>query len=303
MRLSVVEPFRSIFYAPQFVALHRGEFAAEGLDVSVWTAPASGGTVPALLEGKADLAMGGIMRSLELADRTGQHVPHFAEVNSRNGFFLLARQPRPDFAWGDLAGQTVISFAGAPTPYYCMLDVLRRHGVDPAGVTFIRDLHGDDAVAALRSGRGHFLEAGQPTTEELVASGRAHLVASMGEATGPVPFSSYMATAGRLRSEPDTFTRFTRALYRAQQWMAVASASDVADALAPAFPAMPAPIRLRAVERYLRQETWAPQPVIARAHFESLQRILYEGGFIRSRHHYEDLVDTAIAHQAMAGPA
>ena len=34
----VYEPFRSIFYAPQFVALHGGHFAAEGLDVEVRTA-------------------------------------------------------------------------------------------------------------------------------------------------------------------------------------------------------------------------------------------------------------------------
>jgi NitT/TauT family transport system substrate-binding protein len=300
MRRMVIEPYRSIFYAPQFVALHRGEFTAEGLDVTVRTAPQSGGTVHALLDGTADLAMGGIMRSLELADRTGQHLPHFAEVNSRNGFFLLARAPRPGFAWRDLTGRTVISFAGAPTPYYCMLSVLRRHGVDPGGVTFVRDLPGDEAVAAFRSGRGDFLEAGQPTTEELIEARQAHLVASMGEATGHVPFSSYMATPDRLRTDRGTLVRFTRAVARAQRWMASARAVEIADTIAPAFPAIPSPVRARAVERYLRQGTWAVEPVIARDSYEALQQILFDGGFIRARHRYEDLVDTQIARDAVA---
>ena len=33
-----MEPFRSPFYAPQFVALRQGHFADEGLDVTVRTA-------------------------------------------------------------------------------------------------------------------------------------------------------------------------------------------------------------------------------------------------------------------------
>ncbi len=151
MRLTVMEPFRSIFYAPQFVALHLGHFAAEGLEVAVRTGADATGTTRALIDGTAQFSMGGIMRSLDLADRGGRFLVHFAEVNSRNGFFLLAREPRPQFTWADLAGRTVISFAGAPTPWQCMLTVLRRHGVDPARVTFVRDLHGDDAVRALIS--------------------------------------------------------------------------------------------------------------------------------------------------------
>ena len=74
------------------------------------------------------------MRSFELIERTGQVVVHFAEVCSRSGFFLLSREPRPSFRWGDLVGKTVLGFAEAPTPWQCMLTVLRKNGVDPAGV-------------------------------------------------------------------------------------------------------------------------------------------------------------------------
>ena len=37
MRLHVMEPFHSLFYAPQFVALGLGHFVDEGLDVHVET--------------------------------------------------------------------------------------------------------------------------------------------------------------------------------------------------------------------------------------------------------------------------
>jgi len=298
-RLIIYEPFRSIFYAPQFVALHGGDFAAEALDVEVVTASAGVTTTAALMDGHSEIALGGIMRSLDVADRGGPFLVHFAEVNSRNGFFLLTRQPRPHFTWTDLVGTTVIDFAEAPTPWQCLLTVLRKHGVDPGSVRIERTRPLSDALAAFRAGHGDFFQTGQPFTEALIADGTAHLAASMGEATGPVPFSSYMTTQRFLRDGRDVLLRFTRALYAAQRRMARADAKEIADVIAPAFADIPPDIRQRAVARYLAQHTWARDPVIRRDGYDYLRRILLDGGFITRPHRYEDLIDTTIATQVM----
>jgi len=176
-----------------------------------------------------------------------------------------------------------------------MLTVLRRHGVDPATVRIERTLPVAEAVAAFKAGRADFLETGQPAAEILLAEGAAHLAASMGEATGPVPFSSYMTTAAYLRTEQEALTRFTRALYRAQQWLAGASAAEVAALIAPAFPDVATNVRTAVVARYLAQNTWATDPILRAPGYEYLQQILLDGDFIQRRHRYEDLIDTSIA--------
>jgi NitT/TauT family transport system substrate-binding protein len=293
--LVVYEPFRSIFYAPQFVALYGGHFAAEGFDVEVRTASAGMSSAGALVDGAAQVSLGGVMRSLDLVDRGGPPLIHFAEVNSRNGFFLLGRPSQPRFAWSQLVGRTMLSFAEAPTPWQCMLTVLRQNGVDPATVRIERTLRVAEAVAAFKAGHADYLETGQPFAEILLAEGAASLAASMGEATGPLPFSSYMTTARYLQTEREALTRFTRALYRAQQWMAHASAAEVAALIAPAFPDVAADVCVAVVARYLAQGTWAADPILRAPGYEYLQQILLDGGFIQRRHRYEDLIDTSIA--------
>jgi NitT/TauT family transport system substrate-binding protein len=300
-RLVVYEPFRSIFYTPQFVTLYGGHFAAEGLDVEIRTSTATVTTTGALIDGTAQVCLGGVMRSLDLADRGGPRLVHFAEVNSRNGFFLLRREAEPAFAWADLIGRTVLSFAEAPTPWQCMLTVLRRHGVDPGRVRIERTRPVAEAVAAFRAGHGDYLETGQPFTEILLGEGAAHLAASMGEATGPLPFSSYMTTTAALTDRQDMLARFTRALYQAQRWLARAPAADVAALIAPAFTDIAPAIREAAVARYLAQRTWAVDPILRAPGYEHLQQILLDGGFIARRHRYEDLIDTAIARAVVAG--
>jgi NitT/TauT family transport system substrate-binding protein len=297
--LRVVVAFHSIFYAPLPVAIRGGHFAAEGIDVDPETPALAAGTVDALLSGVADVSLSGIMRSFQLADRGGARLVHFAAVNDRNGFFLLSREPRPRFAWPDVVGRTIISFGGAPTPWLCMQAVLRRHGVDPARVTFRRDLSTPDAIAAFRAREGDFIEHGPPVIDQLIADGTGHLVASMGDATGPVPFSSLMATPEMLTKQRDVLIRFVRGLYRAQRWMAASSAQEIAAVVAPVFGDIDPAVRVAAVERYLRQSTWARDPVLTRAGYETLQEILLSAGFIKKPHPFESLVDTEIARAAV----
>ena len=80
--MKIYEPFRSMFYAPQFVALHGGHFAAEGLNVQVETAGHGVTTTGALIDGHAEIALGGIMRSLDLAEFRHQ-LGARAEIHSR----------------------------------------------------------------------------------------------------------------------------------------------------------------------------------------------------------------------------
>jgi NitT/TauT family transport system substrate-binding protein len=300
-RLTVLMPFHTPFYAPLAAGVALGHFRDEGLDVFSTPAAAFGkGTILALLDGDIQISLGGLMRSFELADRSGPVVVHFAEVCSRNGFFLLGRAPRPGFRWSELVGKTVLSFAEAPTPWQCMLTVLRRHGVDPGTVRIERERPAPDAVAAFCAGHGDFLEQPQPVVEELLAAGAAHLVASMGEATGPVPFTSYMTTPAFLAREPDVMRAFTRAVYRTQRWLAENRAPAIAAAIAPAFPATKPAILEGAVGRYHEQGTWARDPLLRREGYDYLEEILLAGGFIRRRARHEDLVDTEIARQVMS---
>jgi NitT/TauT family transport system substrate-binding protein len=298
--MTVLMPFYTPFYAPLAAGAALGHFREEGLNVRWQPAAAFGkSAVEALLDGSIEITLSGLMRSFDVADREGRLLPHFAEVCSRSGFFLLGRTPMPDFRWSDLAGKTVIGFAEAPTPWQCMLTVLRRHGVDPAAVRIERNRPGPEALAAFRSGHGDFFEQTQPIVEQLLASGEAHLVASMGEATGPVPFTSYMTTPEFLRREPDTVLRFTRALYRTQRWLASHDARAITEAIAPDFRDIDRAMLERAVGRFARQGTWARDPVLRRPGFDYLQEILQTGGFIKKSHGYEDLVDTTIAERAV----
>jgi NitT/TauT family transport system substrate-binding protein len=300
--IRLIQRFHSLFYTPQFVTLHLGVLEQEGLRVDLTTA-ASGAELSAkLLSGEVDLGLSGSIRTLELAEKgSPDRLISVLEVNSRDGFFLLGRGPQPRFQWADLVGSRLILFSEAPTPWLCLQQVLRNYGVDIGRIELIPDLPTAQAVEAFLRGEADYLEQGQPAVERLVQTGRASVVASEGEAVGPVPFSAYLTTPTFASTQADVLRRFARAFYRAQQWMAQHSAEDISQLIAPSFPDIEPDIRRRVVARYLRQDTWAKDPLLRQEGFDYLQDILIGGGFINKRYPYTEHVDVQFAQAAMQG--
>ncbi len=300
--LRIIQRFHALFYTPQFVTLHLGVLEQEGLQVELNTAANGAELSATLLRGEADLGLSGSIRTLELAEKgSRERLISLIEVNSRDGFFVLGRGPQPRFQWADLVGSRFILFAEAPTPWLCLQQVLRNYGVDIGAIKLITDLPTAQAVEAFLRGEADYLEQGQPAVEMLVNTGRASIVASEGEAVGALPFSAYLTTPAFAADHADLLQRFTRAFYRAQQWIAQHSAEEISQLIAPSFPDVEPALRTRVIARYLQQHTWATDPLLREEGFYYLQDILAGGGFISQRYPYVEHVNAEFARDAMSG--
>ena len=88
-----MDTFRNLFYTPIYVAVSGGFFYQHGLNVIFTTMPEGGSAMDMLRTGEVDIAQTGISRSLMELDLGHEDAPlHVAEINSRDGFFLVSRQ-------------------------------------------------------------------------------------------------------------------------------------------------------------------------------------------------------------------
>jgi NitT/TauT family transport system substrate-binding protein len=297
-RARIVVAFHLPFYTPLWVAERRGAFREEGLDVTIVTPP-PGKTVDMIMSGEADLALSGVMRSFILADRPEpRHLVAIAEVNSRDGFFILSRERADGFRWSDLAGKRLALFGLAPTPWMCLQDVMRRNGVDPGTITLLHGLGVAEGIAALRDGGADYLQTGQPMAEELLEDGVAHLAAAQAPGVGHVPYSSFIVTPEVRRTRPDLCEKAVRALARALRWMAGQGGGAIADLIAPEFPDTRPAILHQVVGRYHAAGTWSDGPRQKREAFERLGAMLAAGGLIARAASYDALVDDTFAEAA-----
>lgn len=108
-KVTLNEVAHSIFYAPQYVAIEKGYFADQGLEVELVTGFGADKVLTALISGEADIGFMGAEASI-YAYQEGATDPavNFAQLTQRAGNFLVAREEMPDFQWSDMKGKKVL---------------------------------------------------------------------------------------------------------------------------------------------------------------------------------------------------
>ena len=133
--ITLQEPFRAVFYAPFYAALARGDYAAEGVEVTLRTGTIPANAKDAVLAGVADLAWGGPMRIL-LAHEADPASPlrNFGAVVMRDPFFLVGRAPRPGLRADGSGGADLGTVSEVPTPWWTLQHDIRLAGLDPTAI-------------------------------------------------------------------------------------------------------------------------------------------------------------------------
>ena len=104
MAIRLSENFRALFYAPFYAAHAIGAYQAEGVDVELLSSPDPARTAAALRSGEIDVMWGGPLRvMLTHAQDPDADSVCFCDVIARDPFFIIGREPRPDFSVADLA--------------------------------------------------------------------------------------------------------------------------------------------------------------------------------------------------------
>ena len=301
-KVKLAEVTHSIFYAPQYVALEKGFFAEEGLDVEMTTTWGGDKTMTALLTGGADVALVGSETSIYVeAQGATDPVINFAQLTQTDGTFLVAREKVDNFTWEQLKGSTFLGQRKGGMPQMVGEFVLKKHGIDPHNdTTLIQNIDFANIPNAFASGTGDYVQLFEPTASIFEKEGKGHIVASFGTESGHVPYTTFMARDSYMKENPEVIEKFTKAVYKAQIWVQEHSAKEIAEAIAPHFQDTDLSIIETVVDRYKSQGSFATDPILDEEEWNNLQDIMDEAGDLPKRVDYETLVNTDIAKKVMA---
>lgn len=277
----------SAFYSPLLMTMAGGFLKDEGL-VHTYAVATPGRSVPAALkEGHCHVAQSAVATSFaDLEEGRRPELVHFAQINARDGFFLAARHAEPDFQWSHLVDRTVL-VDHFFQPMAMFKYALHRQGVDVARVTMI-DAGDVEAIdRAFRLGQGDYVHQQGPAPQQLERDGLGHVVAAIGDAIGPVAFSSLCAKRDWLDSE--MAKAFTRAYRRARAFAATAPAREIAarEAEAGFFPGIDREVLVNTIAAYQRLGCWTGDVAISRDGYERLLDVFLHSAGITRRHDYD----------------
>jgi len=302
-KIRIGEVTRSLFYAPQYVAIEKGFFKEEGLEVELTTTWGGDKTMTALLSDGIDVALVGSETSIYVHNQgAADTVVNFAQLTQTDGTFLVSRHPVENFSWDMLKGKVFLGQRKGGMPQMVGEFVLKKHGIDPnKDLQLIQNVEFKNIPSAFSSGTGEFVQLFEPTASQFEKEGIGHVVASFGKESGFVPYTAYMSKKSYMDANRETIQKFTNAIYKGQQWVATHSAKETAQVIAPYFQDIQPEILESSIQRYLEQDSYAADPILDESEWNNLQDIIEEAGELKQRTDYSKLVDTTFAKTATEG--
>jgi NitT/TauT family transport system substrate-binding protein len=277
----------SAFYSPLLATIAAGFLQDEGLDPVYFVKPKERNLYDMFRAGEVDIMQAAVSTSWDPLSRGITDIPrHFAQINQRDGFFIVGRSPRP-FSWKSLDGASLLA-DHSQQPLAMLKYALHLQGVDWRRID-VRNAGDPDSMArAFREGNGDYVHLQGPAAQQLELDKSGSVVACVGDALPPLAFSSLMALPSFLKTP--AAAAFIRAYRRALNWVNDTPAQTVAGRELPMFEGLSEAALSAAIERYQSLGTWRRDPVIPRDQYEvSMEAFIYAGIFNR-RFDYEDVV-------------
>jgi NitT/TauT family transport system substrate-binding protein len=287
-KISIMFSRFSAFYSPLIATSAAGFLQAEGLEPEFSVAGPGRSARAALVAGDVQLIQSAVSASWAPLERgESSDLVHFAQINQRDGFFIAARRADADFRWAKLAGSEVlVDHGGQPLAMFRF--ALHKQAVDFSTLQAIDAGGPAKMIAAFRAGQGDYVHLQGPAPQQLEADGVGAVVASVGEAIGPVAFSSLCATRDWLAT--DMARAFMRAYAKARSWVVETPAAAIAKQEAAFFRSVGEDVLARTIDAYQRLGTWTPPLEIPRDAYEVALDVFQHAGLITKRHAYEAVI-------------
>ena len=295
--LKVNEVTHSIFYAPFYAAIQLGYFKEKGIEIELTNGGGSDKSMTALITHQADIGFMGPETAVYVYNEGQEDYPKIiAQVTQRDGSFLVGKQADDDFKWEKVRGKSIIGGRSGGMPEMTLEYVLRKNGIIPNKDVIVRtDVSFDLMGGAFASGNDDYVALFEPSASMMELAGEGHIVASIGEGTDFVAYTAMMATQSFIEKNPKLIQDFVDALYKGQCFVKESTPSEIAKAIAPAFPDSDEKLIESVVTNYKKIDAWKTSPETNQADFEQLIKVISDAGIEVKKADYQKIVDNTFA--------
>lgn len=291
------EVTHSVFYAPLYVAIENGYFAEENIKINLTNGGGANNSMTAVLSKTADIGLMGPETVIYVQQQGKQDLPKvFGQLTQRDGSFLVSRKAEPNFSWQDLRGKEILAgrLGGVPamTFEYILNELGMRNNVD---FTLNFDVQFNLMTSAFISGVGDYCTVFEPTASEYEKNGTWHIVASVGEQGGEIPYTSFIALDSYIQNNKEVLEGFMRALKKAFEYMSDHTDYEIAESIIKQFPSTTIKSIETSLTNYKKISAWKTDLQATKKSFDRLQNIMQNAGELTEKVNFDSLVNNSIA--------
>ena len=291
-KLVLAEVAHTVFYAPMYVAIENNYFKDYGIDVDLILTSGADKVTAALLSGDAQIGLSGSEATIYVYNGGEKdYLKTFSQLTQKDGTFLVSREKYDNFKIQDIIGKSIIGGRAAGMPEMTLEYILKQNGIDPKNDVFIDTSIAFAAMSgAFIGGTGDFVTLFEPTATLVENQGYGHVVASIGELGGIVPYTSFSARNSFINNNKDLIKDFDSAIQKGLDYVHSHTDEEVANLILKQFPDTSFKDLVSSIKRYRENETWPLTTKFTEESFNHLQDIMIDYGELKTKVPYKNLI-------------
>ena len=295
-KVKVAEVAHSIFYAPQYIALKKGYFKDEGLDVEIILTPGADKVATAVLSKDVQIGFCGSEQSIYVYNSGKKdYLINFASLTKRDGSFIVSRKKEKDFKLENLKGKYIIGGRKGGMPEMTLEYTLKENNIKLKNVTIDTSIEFASMASVFISGTGDYVTLFEPSATTLEKEGKGYIVGYLGEYGGKVPYTSYNALKSYIKKNPKTIQKFTNSINKGLNYVWKTDNKTLAKELVEFFPDMTINDLEKMIKRYKDNDAWNNNTKLTKKEFDHMQDIVISAGIIDKKVPYKKLVNTSFS--------
>jgi len=249
-KVTISQAFQSMLYLPFYVAINKGYFKDQGLDVEKETAGSPTAALSAVLSGSAQFSIHG-PEWTAIAASKGADVNIISNVVNGAAVWIATT---PDFKFEkveDLKGQKVVAGLMPTTSTSLFMKLLKEKGMDPKTDVDMLQVQIGSEPGPFLGGQAKVAVLYEPGLDQVAAQGMK-VVLGFPEFYGPYAFSSVTAKKG---VDPETAQAVVNAMEMSFRFMHTNTEETIAIAQKE-FPSLDPKVVEAAVKRMLKENVY-----------------------------------------------
>jgi NitT/TauT family transport system substrate-binding protein len=292
--LIVAEPVHGTGYLPLYVAIAKGYFSEQGIEVKIMTVESGSGHTNAVLSGQAFAFIGGPEHNA-FAKLKGAELRGIVNVVDRGNVYFNALKGKEPAAGESMAaywkGKTIATGLFGGTPNSITRYMLKKFGLDDKKDVVLQEVPNSAVLAALKTNAAQIGVTTEPfLTQGIKAGIWGEPIINIPKEMGAYAYSTLNVRLESIQKDPDGVRKFVEGVKKGLKFT-YENREEAVKIAKKEFPTMAEEDLMATLNRSFADEIWSKDGVISRKSWETGGSVVLAAGILKQEVAYDQIID------------
>lgn len=290
-KITLAEVTHSIFYAPLYVAIEKGYFKDNDINLELVLTSGADKVSAAVLSGDAQIGFAGAESAIYVYNGNEKdYLQIFSGLTKRDGQFILGRKDDKDFTLKDLKNKEVLVGRKGGMPSLNFINALKNEGIDIKDVKLNYDIDFASLSGAFIGNNGDYVNLFEPNASIMKKNNNGYILASIGKYSGEMPYTTFYARKSYIKNNKNIIEKFVKSISKGLVYTNTHSSKEIANIISKQFPDISINDLELMIQNYKDADSWLTNTYISETSLDNLQQLLIENKLIDNKVPYEKLI-------------